>query len=295
MDLKAARRMYARQMLAVADACHDTRLEDAFAAVARERFLGDGEWHISTPWAPSVTLPRYDPSLIYQDVVVALDRERGVNNGSPSLHAHWMHRIAPRAGETVAHIGAGAGYYTALLSELVGEAGRVTAVEFDAELAARAGANLRDRGNVACVCADGRDWPREAADVVYVNFAVSKPACAWIESLRPGGRLIFPLGVAQANPRAGGQFAMRAVAVMVTRKDEGYAAQVLGPVSFVFAEGAGPDAPEAELQALDNSLEAKGWEAVRTLVWRSPPDPARCWFSGSDWGLSFDEVRDASQ
>ncbi len=288
MDLAAARRIYARQMLAAADACEDTRLEDAFAAVARERFLGEGEWQICTPWSPSVTLPRCDPILIYQDVVVALDRDRGVNNGSPSLHAHWMHRVAPRAGEIVAHIGAGAGYYAALLSELVGEAGRVTAVEYDTDLAARASVNLRGRGNVACVCADGRDWPLDPVDVVYVNFAVSKPASAWIEGLRPGGRLIFPLGVAQANTRTGGQVAMRAVAVLVARGDERYTAQVLGPVSFVFVEGTGSNLPNAEIQALDESLEAKGWEAVRTLVWKSPPDPERCWFAGSDWGLSFD-------
>jgi protein-L-isoaspartate(D-aspartate) O-methyltransferase len=40
------------------------------------------------------------------------------------------------------HIGAGAGYYTAILAELVGAAGRVTAIEFDAELGARATANF---------------------------------------------------------------------------------------------------------------------------------------------------------
>jgi len=42
------------------------------------------------------------------------------------------------AGEHVVHIGAGVGYYTAILAKLVGAEGRVTAIEFDAELAARA-------------------------------------------------------------------------------------------------------------------------------------------------------------
>jgi len=40
------------------------------------------------------------------------------------------------------HVGAGVGYYTAILAELVGAAGTVTAIEFDAELAARASANF---------------------------------------------------------------------------------------------------------------------------------------------------------
>src|SRR4029079_4443088 len=83
--------------------------EDAFAAVPRESFLGEGPWRILTPWSPYTTVPERDPALIYQDVVVALDEERGVNNGSPSLHARWMHLVSPRRGERIAHVGAGVG------------------------------------------------------------------------------------------------------------------------------------------------------------------------------------------
>ena len=111
MKLADLRRVYARQMLALAGALADTHLENAFAAVPRESFLGSGPWRIMTPWSPYATVPEQDPALIYQDVVVALDEARGINNGSPSLHAHWMHLAAPRPGERVAHIGAGAGYY----------------------------------------------------------------------------------------------------------------------------------------------------------------------------------------
>jgi len=38
---------------------------------------------------------------------------------------------APRAGEHVVHVGAGVGYYTAILAHMVGGSGRVTAIEFD--------------------------------------------------------------------------------------------------------------------------------------------------------------------
>ncbi len=55
---------------------------------------------------------RDDPVVLYQDVLVALAPERGVNNGSPSLHALWLDRLAPQAGERVVHIGAGTGYYS---------------------------------------------------------------------------------------------------------------------------------------------------------------------------------------
>ncbi len=52
--------------------------------------------------------------------------------------------------------------------------------------------------NVACIKGNGFDWPRGAVDVVYVNFAASRPARSWVENLNVGGRLVFPLGVPRA-------------------------------------------------------------------------------------------------
>ena len=204
MNLADLRRVYARQMLALASALADRQLEDAFAAVPRESFLGKGPWRIMTPWSPYATVPEQDPALLYQDVVVALDEERGINNGSPSLHAHWMHLVAPRRGERVAHIGAGAGYYAAILAELVGNEGRVTAVEYDAKRAQSARDNLKDRANVDVIAADGRRWPQQPTDIIYVNFATPRPADVWIDNLAVGGRLIFPLGVPRESPTAPG-------------------------------------------------------------------------------------------
>jgi hypothetical protein len=75
MDLADLRRVYARQVLTLANALNNASLEAAYAAVPRERFLGRGEWRINTPWSIGALIPN-DPVLIYQDVVVALDRER---------------------------------------------------------------------------------------------------------------------------------------------------------------------------------------------------------------------------
>ena len=47
-----------------------------------------------------------------------------------------------RRGEHAVHVGAGLGYYSAILGHLVGPGGRVTAIEYEADLAARARANL---------------------------------------------------------------------------------------------------------------------------------------------------------
>ena len=86
--------------------------------------------------------PDPDPVYLYTDDVIGILPERNLNNGQPSLHAALIAAAAPQPGEHVVHIGAGVGYYTAILAELVGIAGRVTAIEFDAELAVRARANF---------------------------------------------------------------------------------------------------------------------------------------------------------
>ena len=95
--------------------------------------------------------------------------------------------------EHVVHVGAGVGYYTAILAELVGAAGTVTAIEFDAELAARATANFARTLHVRVVHGDGTRVVFEPADVIYVNAGATRPADAWLEQLKEGGRLILPL------------------------------------------------------------------------------------------------------
>ena len=47
----------------------------------------------------------------------------------------WLAAADPKPGDHVVHIGIGTGYYTAILAELVGPTGRVTAIEYDASLA----------------------------------------------------------------------------------------------------------------------------------------------------------------
>ena len=111
----------------------DRRVADAFAAVPRETFAGPPPWTLFDPEGGGTTkLDGSDTAPLYDDVLVVLDRAKGINNGSPSLHALMLHHLAVAPGDRVLHIGIGAGYYTALLAELAGPPGRVTAVEYDA-------------------------------------------------------------------------------------------------------------------------------------------------------------------
>ena len=106
-------------------------IEQAFAAVERERFAGPGPWSIMVVGSGYVKTPDDDPAFLYQDTLLALDPNRGINIGQPSWHALWLDAIDVRQGETVLQVGAGTGYYTAILARLAGRNGRVHAYEID--------------------------------------------------------------------------------------------------------------------------------------------------------------------
>jgi len=289
-ELAVIRRAYAKQILTLAGVPEDPTLEEAFAVVERERFLGNPPWAISRSGGYE-PVPSHDPAVLYQDVLLALASHRGVNNGSPSLHAGWLHALSLREGERVAHIGAGTGYYTAIIAEIVGEKGHVLAVELDPALSGTARAKLGDRSNVTVLAGDGAAWPREDVDAVYVNFSVERPAEAWIDRLKPEGRVIFPLGVPWPKPsHSGGTHAMHGAGLRITRRGKGLAVQWLGRAFFVCAEGE-LSSPGPERQALQASFERGGIEFVRSLIWRQAALPGRCWFTGPGWALSYDEAK----
>jgi protein-L-isoaspartate(D-aspartate) O-methyltransferase len=265
------------------------RVEAAFAAVRREDFLGPEPWRIMR-WPTAVTLPENDPAAIYQDVVIALQPDRGVNNGSPSLHVRMLHDLSVEPGHHVAQIGAGAGYYTAILAELVGPDGRVSAFEYDAELARRATTNLAPWRNVTVFEADGATAPAEVVDRIYVNFAVAAPAAAWLEHLKPEGRLLFPLGAPHPGARAKfPRLSAQGAVLLIDRKPNGFAARYACPAYYVCGEGALAGDETSEL-ALFAAFEKGGIEFVKSLRWHETADPTRCWYWTAAWSLSYDPL-----
>jgi protein-L-isoaspartate(D-aspartate) O-methyltransferase len=274
-DLKDFRSAYAREMMQ-ASGSDDPRLEEAFAEVPREDFVGPGPWRIiglksALAGDRYSQTPGADPALLYHDVLVALDPERGINNGQPSLHAAWMGAVAPRPGEIVSHIGAGTGYYSAILSRLVLPGGSVFAFEIEPELAERAHRNLAAFPNVGIVAGDAVTLPLPASDIVYVNAGVVAPPAGWLRALKPGGRLIFPWRPSEEV----------ALSILVTRKKEGLAVEPLMPSWFIPCIGASltehaeklPDRAEARRTrsiwlAADKSPDAKA-TAIVGDVWFS--------------------------
>lgn len=118
------------------------------------------------------------------------------SSSQPSIMALMLEQLSLEPGQRVLEIGAGTGYNAALLRHLVGAAGRVTTIDIDPELARRARSALRRSGYAAKVFAgDGREgFPHDAPyDRIVVTASVAEIPNAWLDQLRPGGRLQLPL------------------------------------------------------------------------------------------------------
>jgi protein-L-isoaspartate(D-aspartate) O-methyltransferase len=75
-DLTVVRRAYAKQILAAASVS-DHRIEDAFAAVRREAYLGPGPWQVLRFLRKYVPTPTADPVYLYTDDLVGSIRSDG--------------------------------------------------------------------------------------------------------------------------------------------------------------------------------------------------------------------------
>ncbi len=253
--IEDARKSYAR-LMAVNAGSADPRLEAVFAEVPREAFLGPGPWTVIAGKG-KITTPSADPVHVYQNVLVALDADKGINNGEPFLHAMWIGKLAPGPGETVTHIGAGTGYYTALLARLVSP-GLVTAFELDADLAGRARKNLESYGNVRVIQGDAVKTSLPPSDIVYVNAGVAVPPLQWLQALNPGGRLVFPWRPAERV----------AFAVLVTRTANGFACDPFMGSWFIPCSGASAAGPTAKIPSRQQAARSRSLQ----LIADKPPD-----------------------
>ncbi len=149
----------------------------------RERYLGPGPWHVLNKTPDYAVTESDDPALVYVNAPIALDPARRINNGEPSLHIGLLAQLAPQPGDHVVQVGVGGGYYTAIIARLVAPGGRVTAIEYDKELAQRAATNLAPETCVDVVRADGTSHDFDPADGIYVNAGATRPSPLWLDKL----------------------------------------------------------------------------------------------------------------
>ncbi len=278
VDRSARLREFFARYVAARGRATDPRIFEAFADVPRELFAGPGPWSIKVPGHEDyLVTPDNDPAYLYQDTLVAIDAGRGINIGEPSLHVRCLDAVAPREGEVVLHVDAGVGYYTAVLARLVGPGGRVHAVEIEPDLAARAAVNLAGLPQVIVESRSGLDAGLPDADIVYVNAGLPLIPAAWLDALRPGGRLIFPF-----QP-VGGFGAMLRIERPATGAS--WPARAVTPAGFIGCQGGQDDDAGRRLAA---AMSGGGGHAVRSLRRGGAPDPT-CWLSGEGWWLSTAE------
>jgi len=167
----------------------DTRAETGFAAMssAVRAAMGKVERHrlVSPAQAGSAygnhPLPIGSGQTISQPYIVALSADLlQVNKDS-----------------VVLEIGTGSGYQAAVLAEI---AAKVYSMEIIESLASTAEKNLRvlQYKNIEIRVGDGyQGWPEKGPfDGIVVTAAAPQVPKALLEQLKPGGRLVVPVGVA---------------------------------------------------------------------------------------------------
>jgi len=282
LDLDLRRRFFAEELEAVAR-LRSVRLVDAFAAVPRERFLPAGPWTVLSDGADSYMLMAgirtrptgdADPARVYHNIAVAIDADRQLFNGQPGTLAVWIDTLDLAAGMRVLHIGAGLGYYTAVMAACVGATGRVVAYEVDEALAREAVRNLTPYAQVDLRCGDGSGPLDESFDAILVNAGVTHPLETWLDALAPGGRLMLP--VTTPLPAMGATLG-KGVVVLITKQHDGaIGARVVTFVAIYSALGIRDAALDERIGKALTAGPAQ-WQAVKRLR-RDPHDAApSCW------------------
>lgn len=227
MNIDECRRFYADEIRFSAN-LQSPALIEAFARVPREGFLGPGPWELGSPDARAMSAlgsmqmcytAVNDPRDLYHNVVIALDKEHDINNGQPSALARWIEALDLTPGTRVYHLGCGAGYYTAIIAEMVGSDGNVVASEVNPRLATRAKDNLSSRPNVTVHAGDGAVFDPGDCDAMLINAGVTHPLPLWLDRLREGGRLVVPLTMAATATIGVG------VMARIVRERNGFSAQ----------------------------------------------------------------------
>lgn len=276
LDRSATLRSFYAEYVTTKGDAKDPRVPQAFAAVPREAYVGLGPWSVHVPGRGQITTPTDDIAFLYQDTLIAIDPERGINIGEPSLHARCLDALRIRPGEGVLHVGAGVGYYTAMLAHLVGPTGHVLALEIEPDLAERAARNLAHLPWVTVECRSGIVPNVQAMDVIYVNAGLSDMPEPWRQALQPKGRLLFPF-----QPVNGFGGILR-----IERPETGevWPARFITRAGFIGCVG-GQD--QAASRRLEDAFKAGKWEEVRSLHFDVDKAPdASCWVQGGGWWLA---------
>ncbi len=124
----------------------------------------------------------------------------GQTISQPSVVAFILELLKPKEGEKILDIGSGSGWTSALLGEIVGEKGKVIAIEVIPELKEFGEKNVAKynfvkEGRVEFICTDGsKGYKKEAPfDKILASATAPNVPQAWKEQLKINGRIVTPM------------------------------------------------------------------------------------------------------
>ena len=148
----------------------------------------------------------------------------GQTISQPYIVALSTDLLQPQPQHVVLDVGTGSGYQAAVLAEIVKQ---VYSIEIVETLGKTAAARLAELGyrNIEVKIGDGyRGWPEKAPfDGIVVTAAAPRVLPALVEQLKPGGRMVIPVG--------GGD--IQYLKLVTKRADGGYDERNVLPVRFV--------------------------------------------------------------
>ncbi len=125
----------------------------------------------------------------------------GQTISQPLTVAFMLELLEPKKGEKILDVGAGSGWTSALLAQIVGETGKIIALELIPELSEFGKTNASKfnfikKGIISFVCADGYKGFEEAMpfDKILASATASEIPLAWKRQLKIGGRIVVPIG-----------------------------------------------------------------------------------------------------
>jgi len=149
----------------------------------------------------------------------------GQTISQPYIVALSTDLIAPQAGQRVLEIGTGSGYQAAILAEIVSQ---VYSIELIPSLGREAAERLKTLGyaNVEVRIGDGyAGWPEQAPfDGIVVTAAAPRVPQALVDQLKPGGRMVIPVGASHEAQE---------LLLLVKRADGSVEKRSVLPVRFV--------------------------------------------------------------
>ena len=159
----------------------------------------------------------------YEDAPLPIGQGQTISQ--PYIVAVMTAAARVRPGERVLEIGTGSGYGAAVLSKIAGEVYTIERIEVLADSAKERLAAL-GYGNIRVRCGDGTlGWPEHAPyDAIVVTAGGPTVPPALRDQLKPGGRLVMPLG---PNPR------FQRLIRLTRTGPETYEQDELEPVAFV--------------------------------------------------------------